>query len=294
MSTDTTQSTGSTSETTHHLGADGPILVTGGTGKTGRRVAAGLAARGLPVRIGSRTGDPRFDWDDPTTWRAALRGTRAAYLAYVPDLAVPGAPDAVRSFTAIAAEEGVQRLVLLSGRGEHEAQRSEDVVRGSGIPATILRASWFAQNFSEDYLLDGVLDGVVALPVDAVREPFVDLDDLAELAVAALVDDGHAGQLYELTGPELLTFADAVAEIAAATGREIAFQPLPMSVWVAEMGRHGVPPEVVELLRFLFTEVHDGRNESLTDGIQRGLGRPAGSFRDFARRTAAAGYWDVR
>ncbi|MCO1657299.1 SDR family oxidoreductase [Pseudonocardia humida] len=270
-----------------------PTLVTGGTGKTGRRVAAGLAARGLPVRIGSRSAEVPFDWDDPTTWRAALRGTRAAYLAFVPDLAVEGSTDAIRALSAIAFEEGVQRLVLLSGRGEPAAQRSEEVVLGSGIPATVVRASWFAQNFSEGYLLDGVLSGVVALPADAVREPFVDVDDLAELAVAALTEDGHAGRVYEATGPELLTFADAVAEIAAATGREIAYQPLPMSVWTAEMARHGVPDDVLDLLRFLFTEVLDGRNESTADGVAQGLGRPARPFRWFARRAAAAGAWSA-
>jgi uncharacterized protein YbjT (DUF2867 family) len=288
MSTET-----STSPTSPGTTLDIPTLVTGGTGKTGRRVAAGLAARGLPVRIGSRSGEVPFDWDDPTTWRAALRGTRAAYLAYVPDLAVEGSTAVIRSLSAIALEEGVQRLVLLSGRGEPAAQRSEEVVLGSGVPATVLRASWFAQNFSEGYLVDGVLDGVVALPADAVREPFVDIDDITELAVAALVEDGHAGQVYEVTGPELLTFGEAVAEIAAATGREIAYQPLPMSVWTAEMGRHGVPAEVVDLLRFLFTEVLDGRNESVADGIPRGLGRPARSFREFARRAAAAGAWSA-
>jgi uncharacterized protein YbjT (DUF2867 family) len=287
MSTETSTTSRDTLDTT------APTLVTSGTGKTGRRVAAGLAARGLPVRIGSRSGEVPFDWDDPTTWRAALRGTRAAYLAYVPDLAVEGSTDTIRSLSAVALEEGVQRLVLLSGRGEPAAQRSEDVVLGCGIPATVVRASWFAQNFSEGYLVDGVMAGVVALPADAVREPFIDVDDIADLAVAALTEDGHAGKVYEVTGPELLTFADAVAEIGAATGREIAYQPLPMSVWIAEVVRLGEPPEVVELLRFLFTEVLDGRNESVADGVAEGLGRPARSFREFARRAAAAGAWSV-
>jgi uncharacterized protein YbjT (DUF2867 family) len=287
-----TAETSTTSENPSRTGA--PILVTGGTGKTGRRVAAGLAARGVPVRIGSRAADPAFDWDDPATWRPALHGARAAYLAYVPDLAAPGAADAVWQLVDLAVDEGLQQLVLLSGRGEAEAQQSEQIVAGSGLATTVLRASWFAQNFSEGYLLDGVLSGVVALPADAVREPFVDVDDIAELAVAALTEDGHAGQLYEVTGPELLTFGEAVARIAVATGREIAFQPVPMSVWTADMERFGVPPEVVQLLGYLFTEVLDGRNESVADGVGRGLGRPARSFTDFARRAAAAGAWDPR
>jgi uncharacterized protein YbjT (DUF2867 family) len=271
----------------------GPVLVTGGTGKTGRRVAAGLAARGVGVRVGSRAGDPPFDWADSTTWRPALRGARAAYLTYVPDLAAPGAAEAMSTLVDIALDEGVHRLVLLSGRGEEEAQRCEGIVLGSGAAVTVVRASWFAQNFSEGYLLDGVLSGVVALPADAARDPFVDVEDIAEVAVAALTDDVHVGKVYEVTGPAALSFAEAVAEIAAATGREVGFQPVPMSVFTAELDAHGVPPEIVSLLRYLFSEVL-GDNESVSDGVERVLGRPAGSFRDFARRAAASGVWSVR
>ena len=193
------------------------VLVLGGTGKTGRRVAARMAARGLAVRIGSRTAAPPFDWEQPATWREALHGVDAAYVAYHPDLAAPGAADAIQSLTALAAASGVRRLVLLSGRGEPEAQRCEQIVRDSGLEWTLVRASWFAQNFSESYLRDAVLAGEVALPVGAVGEPFVDADDIADVAAAALTEAGHAGQLYEVTGPRLWTFAEAVAEIGRAT-----------------------------------------------------------------------------
>src|SRR5215213_10553552 len=199
------------------------MLVLDGTGKTGRRVAERFKTRRLPTRVGSRSGEPPFDWEDRATWAPALSGVGSVYLTYYPDLAVPGAVDAVQSMIELAVERGVQRLVLLSGRGEDEAQRAEEVVQASGVDWTIVRSSWFNQNFSENYLLDAVLGGEVVLPAGDIGEPFIDADDLADVAVAALTEDGHAGQLYEVTGPRLLTFAQAVAEIAAATGREIRY-----------------------------------------------------------------------
>ena len=176
-------------------------LVLGGTGKTGRRVAKRLKARGLPVRIGSRSGEPPFDWEDQATWAPALRNVGSVYISYYPDLAVPGAVTKVGSFAQLAVEKGARRLVLLSGGGEEEAQLGEQAVVDSGADWTIVRSTWFNQNFSEGFLLGQVLSGVVALPAGDVREPFVDADDIADVAVAALTDDRHAGQLYEVTGP---------------------------------------------------------------------------------------------
>jgi uncharacterized protein YbjT (DUF2867 family) len=268
-----------------------PTLVVGATGKTGRRVAAELQRRGVAVRAGSRAATPPFDWDDATTWAPALRGTRAAYVSFYPDLAVPGAGEAVGAFAALAAREGVERLVLLSGRGEQEAQRAEEVVRAAGVPTTIVRASWFCQNFSESFLLDAVCGGTVALPVDGIAEPFVDADDIAAVAVAALTEDGHAGELYEVTGPRLLTFPEAVAEIAAATGRELSYVSVPIDAWARELEAAGVPDEEIALLTYLFGEVLDGRNAHVTPGVQRALGRPPRDFAAFAAEAAATGVW---
>ena len=270
-----------------------PILVLGGTGKTGRRVAARLQERGLPVRIGSRSGAPPFDWEDTATWAPALQGARAAYVSYFPDIAVPGAPEAVAELARIAVQGGTRRLVLLSGRGEEEALRAETELRDSGADWTIVRCSWFNQNFSEDYLRDSVLAGEVTLPVGDVPEPFVDAEDIADVAVAALTDDRHIGQLYELTGPRLLTFADAVGEIGAASGRDVRLARVSGEEFAAGLAGHGVPADVISLLRYLFTEVLDGRNANLADGVQRALGRPARDFREFARRAAAGGAWSA-
>ena len=199
----------------------------------------------------------------------------------------------MRSFVDVAVARGVRRLVLLSGRGEEEAQHAEQVVQASGVDWTVLRSSWFSQNFSESYLLDPVLAGEVVLPAGDVAEPFIDADDIADVAVAALTEDGHAGQLYELTGPRLLTFAEAVAEIAEATGREIRYVQVAPEAYAAALAEQGVPAEYVWLLNYLFTTVLDGRNASLADGVQRALGREPRDFADYARETAATGVWNV-
>jgi uncharacterized protein YbjT (DUF2867 family) len=267
-------------------------LVLGGTGKTGRRVAERLTARGVPVRIGSRSAEPPFDWEDPATWAPALQDVAAVYLAYQPDLAFPGATDTVRSFAELAVAGGVRRLVLLSGRREEEAQRGEEVVRNSGAEWTIVRASWFCQNFSEHFLLDSVLAGEVAFPAGNVAEPFVDADDVADVAVAALTEDRHTGRLYEVTGPRLLTFADAAGEISRATGRQIRYVPVSAEQYRSALIEQDVPAEYADSLTDLFTTVLDGRNASLVDGVQRALGRPPRDFRDYARDAAATGVWD--
>jgi uncharacterized protein YbjT (DUF2867 family) len=270
-----------------------PILVLGGTGKTGRRVLDRLQTRGLPTRLGSRSAEPPFDWENEATWAPALEGVRSAYVSYYPDLAIPGAVETVGAFARLAVERGVPRLVLLAGRGEEEAELAEQAVRDSGAELTIVRATWFAQNFSEDYMRDGVLAGEVALPAGNTPEPFVDADDIADVAVAALTEDGHVGQLYEVTGPRLLTFAEAVAEIGEAADREIRYVPVSQEEFAAAAVDQGVPAEFIELLAYLFGEVLDGRNAHVTDGVQRALGRPPKDFRDFARDAAATGVWDV-
>jgi uncharacterized protein YbjT (DUF2867 family) len=270
--------------------ARNPTLILGGTGKTGRRIAERLTARGLPVRIGSRAGTPPFDWQDSASWAPALDGVSAVYITYYPDLAVPGAAEAVGAFARLAVERGIHRLVLLSGRGEPEAQRAEDMLKASGADWTILRCAWFAQNFSEGFLLHPLLDGEVALPVGNVGEPFLDADDIADAAVAVLTQQGHGGQLYELTGPRLLSFAEAVAEIGKAAGRDIRFKQISHADFAA-LAQHDMPPEFVWLLNELFTEVLDGRNASLTDDIQRLLGRAPRDFSAYANETASRLHW---
>ena len=270
-------------------------LVLGGTGKTGRRVAERLAERGLLVRIGSRSAERPFDWENLDTWATALDGVSAAYVSYYPDLAIPGAPEAVRAFAELAARNGVRRLVLLSGRGEEEAQSAEqalmEVADEAGIEWTIVRCAWFMQNFDENYLLEPILAGEVALPSGRVPEPFVDAGDIADVAVAALTEDGHASEVYELTSPRLLTFEEAVGEISKATRQEIRFFPVTLEEYEAVLAEGDVPPEFLSFLTYLFGTVLDGRNAYLTDGVQRALGREPKDFSDYARDAATTGVW---
>lgn len=266
-----------------------PILILGAGGKTGRRIAARLRQQGIAIREARR---PAFDWQQPETWPAMLHGARAAYIAYAPDLAAPGAIDTMAAFARQAARAGLQHLVLLSGRGEPEAEACERLVQRAGPAWTILRASWFMQNFSEEFLGDAIRQGAVPLPLDGVREPFIDADDIAEVAVAALLDPArHAGQLYELTGPALLTFPEAVAAIGTALKRDIAYINMPMADYFSAMAEQGLPADYIALVRYLFTTVLDGRNESLADGVQRALGRPAKSFAAYTKAAVMAGAW---
>jgi uncharacterized protein YbjT (DUF2867 family) len=173
-------------------------LVLGDTGKTGRRMAKRLERRGVSVWVGSRSGEPAFDWEDEASWAPAMRDFASVYVSYYPDLAVPGAAEAVRSFSQLALERGVGRLVLLSGRGE---------------------------------------------------------------------------------------------EISRATGREIRYVPVSVEEFASALDRDGVPPEVTQLLTYLFTEVLDGRNAYLTDGLRGASGRERRDFSDYARDSAATGVW---
>jgi len=270
------------------------ILILGATGKTGSRITQRLKTAGLPVRLGSRSASPPFDWEDRSTWEAALDGIAAVYISYQPDLAVPGAVETIQSFTNLAVKSGVSKLVLLSGRREAEAEEAERVIQNSGVDWTILRCSWFFQNFSESHFLEPIVQGELALPVGNIAEPFVDVEDIAEIAVQALTQPGHSGQLYELTGPRALTFAEAVDEIARETGRDISFVAVPPDAYREALEQAQLPAELIDLVLYLFTTVLDGRNTPLADGVQRALGRPARDFSDYVRRTAATKTWQTK
>lgn len=269
---------------------DQPILVIGSTGKTGSRIAASLKQKGFAVREGSRTAAVPFDWEQPDTWGPALEGVSSAYVSYFPDLAFPGAAEKIEALTRVAKAAGVRKLVLLSGRGEAHAEACEEIVRHSGLAFTLVRAAWFAQNFSEGYLQGPVLDGVVALPAGDIREPIADVDDIAEVAVEALIDARHDGELYEITGPRLLSFAEAAAEISRAAGIPVRYQPITL-----EQFHNGMLEMAGPLVADVFTEICretlDGHNAYLADGVERALGRPATDFAEFCRRAAAGGAW---
>ena len=268
-----------------------PILIIGATGKTGRRVVERLTTRGLSVKAASRHGETHFEWNDQSTWAPALEGAGAAYITYYPDLAFPGAADTVERFAKLAVATGVRRLVLLSGRGEEGAQDAEQRVRDSGADYTLVRCAFFNQNFSEAFA-ETIQHGVLAMPGGDTVEPFLDADDIADVVTAALTDDRHVGQLYELTGPRLMTLADAAADLAGAMGRPLQYVPVTAAEYAEGLIASGFSPDEAMPIASLIAEVLDGRNSYLTDGVERALGHKPRDFADWAKSTAATGVWD--
>lgn len=266
-------------------------LVMGANGKTGRRVAERLTALGREVRLGSRSGNPAFDWEDRETWKSALAGMTSAYVTYYPDLSFPGAAETVGEFAELAVATGTRRLVLLSGRGEAGAQAAEKQVMNSGADWTVVRAAFFAQNF-EDFMYEDVKAGEFAMPAGNTREPVIDADDVADVAVAALTRSGHLGEVYEVTGPRLITFSEAASVLTEVLGRPVLYLPISTEVFGARLVAAGIPEEGVGDYADLFTEIMDGHNEYLTDGVQRALGRAPRDFTEYARDAAAKGIWD--
>jgi len=268
------------------------ILVLGGKGKTGRRIVERLNNLGHNVRVGSRSESPAFDWDQPAGWPAALEGMEKVYITYQPDLAVPGAKEAIEAFTTVAKDQGIQKLVLLSGKGEVEAQRCEQLVFNSGIDSTVVRASWFSQNFSESFFLEPIQHGFVALPHADTKVPYVDANDIADVAVEVLLNDGHQGKVYELTGSRMLTFEQVVDEIAEATGRDIKFQSITLAEYMAMLKEFGLPEDYLWLIEYLFTEVLGNKeNQVIAHDIEKVLGRKPIDFSEYVAETVTSGIW---
>ena len=269
-----------------------PILIIGNKGKTGRRVEQRLQSLGLTTRGVSRSSTPSFDWRRPETWPAALEGVTSAYVTYQPDLAMPFAEAEIRAFVEAAQQSGLQHLVLLSGRGEPGAELAEEIVKQSGISWNIVRASWFFQNFSEHFMLDGILAGELVLPVGEIPEPFVDVEDIADVAVAALMQPELRDRLFEVSGPRAMTFAQCMDELSEALGRQVDFTQVAVDGYIGVLQEQGVPEEMQWLLRELFTHVLDGRNSHTAKGVEEALGRPATDFSEYLKRTIKSGIWE--
>ncbi|THV41875.1 NAD(P)H-binding protein [Glycomyces buryatensis] len=274
------------------------ILVIGATGKVGRRLTEQLRAAGHDVRgVSRRTAIP-FDWHDASTWGAALEGVSAAYI--IP----PDEPIPAREFVTAAANAGVQRLVSQSGRRIHvlvEAAGAgpddvamyamQEALKHSGVEWTVLQANNFNQNFSEGDNLPALLAGELALPLRGTTEPFIDVEDIAAVAVAVLTEDGHSGQIYELSGPESISFEDAVQIIAKAAGKEITFRAEDPEDYVEALKAAGVPEPLIEFLDVMYGVMREGKIADVADGVQAVLGREPVAFADWAARAAKEGSW---
>ncbi|MFD8000408.1 NmrA family NAD(P)-binding protein [Streptomyces mirabilis] len=273
------------------------ILVTGATGKTGRRVVRSLRDKAVPVRAAGRSGEVRFDWNDRSTWQPALKGATGMYVV-APHLGDPQAAEDIAALAHEAAAAGVRRAVLVSfpdtgSSGLQSARAAERSLGEAGLDATVLQLRWFFQNFSEDFLRDPVLSGDVRLPAGDGKEAFVDADDIAAVAAAALTENGHAGRTYELSGPRLMSFADAVADIAHATGRDIRYTALTAEEYATEQRAHGVPEEWIRLTVDLYADVRSDVLNSVSNDVELVLGRPPRDFTDYARTAAAQGSWNA-
>lgn len=265
------------------------VLVIAASGKTGRRVVPLLEERGVKVRKGSRSGTPAFDWASRETWPAALQGMDAVYAVYQPDLAVPSAPDDLRAFVETAKEQGVKKVVLLSGRGVKEAQVAEQIVADSGLEWTFVRAAWFSQNFSEGEFSHMTQTGEIALPMGDAVEPIIDADDIAEVVAAALNDTSLNGEVLDLSGPEALTHDQIAAELSWAAGREIRYVPISTDAFRDALGGMHVTDEYTDLLVYLFDITRSGINAEPTGDVERVLGRLPRSFAEFAVKAAKNG-----
>ena len=270
------------------------ILIIGGTGKTGRRVVEQLQKKGIQPRIGSRQATPSFDWDDKNTWIESLKGIEKMYITYYPDLAVPGAKEAIESLTYLAKELGVKKIVLLSGKGEVEAEACETIVKNSGVDYTIVRASWFNQNWSESFFLDPILSEEVALPMSNVLIPFVDANDIAEVAATVLLDNDYNGKTIEVTGPELITFKDIIHTISTVTNRNLTFHEITLEQYIESMRQMQLPEDVIWLIEYLFSNVlTNPNNQKISNDIEQVLGRKARTFLEYARETAETEVWST-
>ncbi|MEM9921024.1 MAG: NmrA family NAD(P)-binding protein [Bacteroidota bacterium] len=269
------------------------IVVIGGTGKTGRLVVENLKQLGHNVRVVGRKTNPAFDWDQPETYDAALKDMDRAYVVYYPDLAVPGARDAISSLTDKALKAGIDKMVLLSGKGEVEAEACEQIVANSGLNYTTVRASWFNQNFSEGAFKDYIMAGHLALPMPEAKIPYTDTKDIADVVTKVLLDDAFNGEIVTVTGPKKLTFEEVAEIISHKLGRTIQYQPISMEAFKAGLSQAGAPEPVIWLLSYLFTEVlGHSENQTVSNDVQRILHRQPITFEAYVDRTVASGVWN--
>ncbi|MEY9909325.1 uncharacterized protein YbjT (DUF2867 family) [Catenulispora sp. MAP12-49] len=277
------------------------ILVIGATGKTGRPVVEALAARGAKVAAASRNPETgfggsredgvvpvRFDWDDRDTWAPALEGAEALYI--VGPYAHPTGERLVADLLAEARD--TRRVVLLSVIGAEllpqEAMMAhwERAVRASGKEWTILHPNWFFQNFGSGFLPALRDRGVLALPAGQGAVSFVDTRDIGEVAAAALTEDGYGGQVLTITGPDALTYAEAVAMLGDVAGRQMAYQTVEPEQAEANSRAAGAGERTIIAQRGLFQVIRDGGNAPVTDVVRRVTGHAPRSFAQYAAEYA--------
>ncbi|MEX2502588.1 MAG: NmrA family NAD(P)-binding protein [Trueperaceae bacterium] len=278
------------------IASEGPVAVTGPTGNVGAEVVRELRAAGAPVRalgidsdraratLGNDLEHVRFAFGDEAGYAAAFRGARALFLMRPPQIAdvarrIHPAIDAARA-------AGVRRIVFLSLQGVERNpvvphHRIERHLRRSGVPSTMLRPSFFLQNLSTTHR-DEIRDqGRIFVPAGRGRTSFVDARDVAAVAAKTLLEDGHEGRAYELTGREALGYAEVAEVLSEALGRPIAYaNPSPLAFWRRSRAA-GMPATFVLVMLGLYTAARLGMAARVTLELERLLGRPPISVRRF-------------
>jgi uncharacterized protein YbjT (DUF2867 family) len=267
------------------------VLILGGTGRSGSRLAGKLAAGGLATRTAARRGaDVHFDWDDPATHTDALTGVDRLYLV-TPVLRVAYAKQ-VATFLDLAETAGVRHVTFLSTYNADRAPRGIDIAAVEAdlaarpaITHTVLRPAWVMQNFADDHL--PLIDGVITAPSGGGREAFVDAEDIAAVAAETLLHpDGHAGSQYTLTGPQALTFGEVADVIAAVSGRPVRYQDIDQETWISGALAAGVPADYAVMLRWLTGAIITGHGSTPTGDIEKVTARAPTTFQAFAERQA--------
>ena len=273
-----------------HLNPYTSYMVIGPNGKTGRRVAAKLKEKGYQVKEASRSSSTIFDWHDQSTWAPALQGVDAVYITVHPDLSFPGVAENVEAFSKLAVSLGTKRLVLLSGRNEAGAQEAEKRLMKTGAEWVVLRCSVFNQNFSESFQ-QAIIQGQLLMPVGEILEPFVDVEDIADVAVASLTHQKHVAQIYELSGPKLIALEEVAMELSSTIGHQVTFHSISIEEYAKQLIGFGYAEQDALPIAQLIAEVMDGRNASLTKGVQQALGREPINFKTFVEREHKVGTW---
>lgn len=268
-------------------------LVTAPNSKTGRRVVELLQNANMLVRIASRSTRIKFDWEDTNTWQQAITGVDCAYIILPPNLAFANMAARLQMFVQLCEKNELRRLVLLTGRGEAESEKCEAVLLQSSIASTIVKTSWFSQNFSEGIFLESILNGEVVVPVSGVKEPFIDVNDIAEVVYRSLLDESQNNHVYELTGPDLLSFKDVADMFSEKLNTNVNVTYIPLETYLTELANLGLSHEEIKLTRYLFEQLLDGRNEYITSDLRDLLARDATSFQQFIDNTKCSDVWNV-
>lgn len=284
----------------------GPILVTGATGTVGGELVGQLTAAGYEVRAAVHTPTRArrlggrgitavaLDYDDPGTWGAALSGVEGVFFV---GWAGPGFADLSARFAAAAQRAGAQRLVKLSAYGADFAPEfliarhhceSERAIEATGIAYTHLRPNVFMQNLINYYGESIRRDGSFSLAQGDAGVSFIDVRDVAAVAVQTLTLRGHEGRAYTLTGSERLTYHDAAQLISEASGRRVTYLPISTAVAARRSRNAGRIAFLLEIEATMDAFARSNGFARITDTVTRITGRKPITFAQFARDFAAA------